>query len=143
MFGGIMKQSLLILLCSALLTVLFAPKIIQAEEIVNEVFLLVRENKLLGFSGLRNSWSEKDLRPGETIIKSMYDGNVAVAYTTDRALGFSGITGRWTEKRFRIRESVTSISAKGDIATVITDIRALAFSAKTGNWIETQFNINN
>ena len=137
-----MKRNMLLLLYAALMIALLAPKILHAEEIVNEVYLLEREDKLLAFSGLRNSWSEKDLRTGETVLKSMYDGNVAVAYTTERALGFSGITGRWAEKRFRIRESVTSISAKGDIATVITDIRALAFNAKTGNWVETQFKLN-
>ena len=138
-----MKRILLILLYSALLVIFISPGMPAAEEIVNQVFLLEREDKLLAFSGLRNSWSEKDLRTGETVIKSTYDGNVAVAYTTDRALAFSGITGRWSERRFRIRETVTSISAKGDVGTVITNIRALGFSAKTGNWVETQFDINN
>ena len=71
----------------------------------------------------------------------MYAGNVAVAYTSERALAFSAITGRWTEEGFRIRESVTSISAEGNVGTVITNIRALGFSAQTGAWVESQFNI--
>ena len=45
----------------------------------------------------------------------MYDGNVAVAYTSERALAFSGLTGRWTEERFRIRETVVSLSADGNV----------------------------
>ena len=136
-----MKLSSLFLFFTALLIVLVPPQIIQSEEIINEVFLLERHEKLLAFSGLRNNWFEKELRPGEAVVKSMYDGNVAVAYTTERALAFSGITGRWTEARFRIRESVVSISTEGNVGTVITNIRALGFSAKTGVWVESQFNV--
>ncbi len=136
-----MKLVSLFLLSAALLFFFGSPQIIQSEEIVNEVFLLEKHNKLLAFSGLRNNWFEKELRPDETIVKSMYDGNVAVAYTNERALAFSGITGRWTEERFRIRETVISISADGNVGTVITTIRALGFSAKTGVWVGSPFNI--
>ena len=136
-----MKLSTLLLFLSALLLVLVSPQIIQADEIVNEVFLLERHDRLLAFSGLRNNWFEKKLRPGETVVKSMHDGNVAVAYTTERALAFSGITGRWIEEKFRIRETVVSISTEGNVGTVLTHIRALGFSAKTGVWVESQFNI--
>jgi len=127
---------ILFLVASAL-----SPRAIYAEEIINEVFLLERPDKLLAFSGLRNNWFDLELRAGEKVVKSMYDGNVAVAFTSERALAFSGITGRWTEERFRIREIAESISAEGNIATVITNIRALGFSAKTGVWVESQFNI--
>jgi hypothetical protein len=135
------RLPLYFLIFLSLTAALLSPQIISAEEFINEVYLLVKSDKLLAFSGLRNNWSEKDLRTGETVIKSMYDGNVAVAYTSERALAFSGLTGRWTEERFRIRETVDSISAEGNIATVITNIRALAFSAKNGAWIESHFNI--
>jgi len=118
------------------------PQTSIAEEIVNEVYLLVRNDKLLAYSGVQNKWSEKDLRTNETVVKSVYDGNVAVAYTSDRALAFSGITGRWAETRFRIHETVESIRAEGNVGTVITNIRALAFSAKTGNWIESVFDLH-
>ena len=136
-----MKLSSLILFITALFIVLVVPQISKSEEIINEVFLLERPDKLLAFSGLRNNWFEKELRTGETVIKSMHDGNVAVAYTTERSLAFSGITGRWTEERFRIRESVVSMSAEGNVGTVITNIRALGFSAKTGVWVESLFNV--
>lgn len=136
-----MKRTLLFLFSAIFLLAFLSPRIIRSEEIINEVFLLERPDKLLAFSGLRNNWFEKDLRPGEIVVKSMYDGNVAVAYTNERALAFSGITGRWTEERLRIRESVVSTSAKGNVASVVTDIRALGFSAKTGVWVESQFNI--
>ena len=136
-----MKLASLFLFIAALFIVLVVPQILQAEEIINEVFLLERHDKLLAFSGLRNNWFEKELRTGETVVKSMHDGNVAVAYTNKRSLAFSGITGRWTEERFRIRESVVSISAEGNVGTVITNIRALGFSAKTGVWVESLFNV--
>jgi hypothetical protein len=124
---------------TALLVFSLAPRLSHPEEMINEVFLLERNDKLLAFSGLRNNWFEKDLRTGETVVKSMYNGNVGIAYTTARALGFSGITGRWSEESFRIRESVLSISAEGNVGTVITNIRALGFSAQTGVWVESQF----
>jgi hypothetical protein len=124
-----------------LLLALTAPAAVLSDELINEVFLLERHDKLLAFSGLKNNWFEKDLHTGETVVKSIYEGNVAVAYTTERALAFSGITGRWSEERFRIRETVKSISAEGNVGTVITNIRALGFSAKTGVWVESLFNI--
>ncbi|KPJ97612.1 MAG: hypothetical protein AMJ60_10725 [Desulfobacterales bacterium SG8_35] len=138
-----MKPSALFLFfTSLLLLVLLSPRILQSEEIINEVFLLERDDKLLAFSGLRNNWFEKDLRTGEKVIESRHDGNVAVAYTSERALAFSAITGRWTGEGFRIRESVISISAEGNVGTVITNIRALGFSAQTGVWVESQFNLD-
>ena len=124
-----------------LLLVLISPGTVLSEEIINEVFLLEKNDKLLAFSGLKSNWFEKKLRTGETVVKSIYEGNVAIAYTSERALAFSGITGRWSEERFRIRESVVSISAEGNVGTVITNIRALGFSSKTGNWVESLFNI--
>jgi len=139
----IMRLSFSLALFVSLGLCVLAPQVCIAEEIINEVFLLERPDKLMAFSGLRNNWFEKELRAGEKVIESRYDGNVAVAYTSERALAFSGITGRWTEERFRIREVVTSISAEGNVGTVITSIRALGFSAKTGVWVESQFNIGN
>lgn len=140
LFGVLtLKPFPLFLFLSFLLIFSLSPQVIRTEEIMNEVFLLEKNDKLLAFSGLRNNWFEKDLRTGETVVKSMYAGNVGIAYTTERALAFSGITGRWTEENFRIRESVLSISAEGNVGTVITNIRALGFSAQTGVWVESQF----
>ena len=136
-----MKSHSIILIAAVMLTLFVTPPVIRAEEIINEVFLLERPDELLAFSGLRNNWFEKRLNTGETVIKSIYNGNVAVAHTNQRALAFSGITGRWTEKRFRIRESAVSISAEGNVATVVTNIRALGFSAKTGIWVESLFTV--
>ena len=136
-----MKLSLSLFFILPLLLFVTTPATVDSEELINEVFLLDKHDKLLAFSGLKNNWFEKDLHTGETVIKSIYDGNVAVAYTTERALAFSGITGRWTEERFRIRETVKSISAEGNVGTIISNIRALGFSAKTGIWVESLFNI--
>ena len=137
----LMRLPVFLLIYLTLLTSILCPASLFAEELINEVYLLERSDSLLAFSGIRNNWFEKDLHGGETVIKSKYDGNVAIAYTTERALAFSGITGRWAEERFRIRESVVSISAEGNVGTVITNIRALGFSATTGAWVESQFKI--
>ena len=136
-----MKVSALFLFFTSLLLVFISPQLLQSQDIINEVFLLERADKLLAFSGLRNNWFEKNLRTGEKVVETKHDGNVAVAHTSERALAFSAITGRWTGEDFRIRESVMSISAEGNVGTVITNIRALGFSAQTGVWVESQFNI--
>jgi len=138
-----MKSKSYFFLFLAALATLYPLQTPHSEELINEVFLLEKQDKLLAFSGLRNNWFAQELRTGETIISSSFDGNVAVAHTSDRALAFSGITGRWAEERLRIRESVVSISAEGNVATVITNIRALGFSAKSGVWVESKFNIGN
>jgi len=129
------------LLLFVFFTVLFVPTAIIAEDDTNEVFLLEKADKLLAFSSRENNWFEQRLRPGEIVVKSEYDGNVAVAYTNLRIFGFSAYTGRWVEEKLRIREIVASINANGNVGTVITDIRALGFSARTGVWIEKQFGI--
>jgi len=136
-----MKPTLRFLIFLSLLATIASPQAVHPEETITEVFLLERNDNLLAFSGLRNNWFEKDLRPGETVVKSKHAGNVAVSYTTERALAFSAVTGRWTEESLRIRESVLSISAEGNVGTVITNIRALGFSAQTGVWVESQFNL--
>lgn len=127
-------SSLLIIL--SLLQIFISPGTVLSEEKINEVFLLERHDKLLAFSSLKNNWTAKDLHTGEKVVKSIYDGNVAVAYTTERALAFSAITGKWAEKRFRIRESVINISAEGNVGIIVTNIRALGFSARTGVLVE-------
>lgn len=136
-----MKPPLRFFIFLTFLAAMVFPGTIHSAEIINEVFLLERADKLLAFSGLRNNWFEKNLRTGERVVKSMHDGNVAVAFTNERALGFSAITGRWSEEGIRIRETVDSISAEGNVGTVITNIRALGFSAQTGVWVESHFNI--
>lgn len=122
-----------------LLLMLGLPQPLLSEETADEVFLLEKQGALLAFSGLRNRWIPQDLRAGETVVKSVYDGNVGVAYTNERVLGFSTITNRWAEERLRIRESVESISAEGNIGTAITNTRALGFSARKGVWVESLF----
>lgn len=137
----LLKLPLRVIVFFSIFAATLFPQTIHPGEIINEVFLLERKDKLLAFSGLRNNWFEKSLRPGESIVKTMHDGNVAVAYSNKRVLGFSAITGRWSEESIRIRENVVSISAEGNVGTVITDIRALGFSAQTGVWVESHFNI--
>ena len=136
-----MKPTFRFLIFLSVLAAIISPQAVHPQETFNEVFLLERNDKILAFSGLQNSWFEKDLRPGETVVKSGHGGNVAVACTTERALAFSAVTGRWTEEGLRIRESVLSITAEGNVATVITNIRALGFSSQSGVWVESKFNI--
>jgi hypothetical protein len=138
-----MKFICLPLLAIAFITLFSLPPAINAEEVTNEVFLLEKSGKLLAFSGRENNWFEQRLRPGEIVIGSQYDGNVAVAHTNLRIFAFSAHTGRWVEEKLRIKEVVSTIDADGNIGTVVTNIRALGFSARTGVWVENQFDIRN
>jgi hypothetical protein len=138
-----MKNKYISFLLFVFFATLFVPAVIIAEDDTNEVFLLEKSDKLLAFSGRENNWFEQRLRPGEIVVKSKFDGNVAVAYTNLRIFGFSAYTGRWVEEKLRIKEIVSSIDANGNVGTAITDIRALGFSARTGVWVEKQFSIGN
>ena len=124
-----------------LLVVLFwlPLSIASSEEVVEEVYLLVRERELLAFSAMGDRWVIQNLRPNEGVLDSKYGGHVAVVFTKFRVLGFSALTNRWDEEKLMIDEAMVTIEAKGNVGTVITNLRALGFSAKTGRWIVKRF----
>jgi hypothetical protein len=109
------------------------------EEVVNEIYLLVRERELMAFSALGDRRVSQDLRPSEKVLGSQYNGHVAVVVTQYRALGFSAFTNRWGEEKLMVDEVMVGIEAEGNVGTVITNIRALGFSARTGRWVVRRF----
>ena len=113
--------------------------IASSEEVVEEVYLLVRERELLAFSAVGGRWVIQNLRPNERVLDSKYGGHVAVVFTKLRVLGFSALTNRWNEEKLVVDEAMVSIEAKGNVGTAITNLRALGFSAKTGRWIVKRF----
>ena len=117
----------------------FPLAIASSEEVVEEVYLLVRERELLAFSAVKDSWVTQDLRPNERVLDRKYSGHVAVVFTKFRVLGFSALTNRWDEEKLMVDEAMVTIEAKGNVGTVITNLRALGFSAKTGRWIVKRF----
>jgi len=126
----------------ALLMGLFLfPLGITGEEILNEVYLLVRERELLAFSAVENKWVTLDLRSKEKVLESEYDGRVAVAVTNLRVLGFSAITSRWVGERLMVGENVVSLEAEGNVGAVITNLRAFGFSATAGRWNVKRFEL--
>ena len=133
------KGALGILLLVALFW--FPLAIASSEEVVEEVYLLVRERELLAFSAVGDRWVTQNLRPNERVLDSKYDGRVAVVFTKFRVLGFSALTNRWDEEKLMIDEALVTIEAKGNVGTVITNLRALGFSAKTGRWIVKRFGL--
>jgi hypothetical protein len=111
----------------------------SSEEVIEEVYLLVREREILAFSAVGDRWVTQDLRPSERVLDSEYGGHVAVAVTRLRVLGFSALTSKWNEEKLIVDEVVVGIEAKGDVGTAITNLRALGFSAKTGRWVVVRF----
>jgi len=133
------KGALGILLLVALFW--FPLAIASSEEVVEEVYLLVRERELLAFSAVGDRWVTQNLRPHERVLDSKYAGRVAIVFTKFRVLGFSALTNRWDEEKLMIDEALVNIEAKGNVGTVITNLRALGFSAKTGRWIVKRFGL--
>jgi hypothetical protein len=109
--------------------------------IEEEVYLLVRERELLAFSAVRNRWVTQNLISGERVLKSTFDGHVAVAVTNLRVLGFSALTSRWNEERLGVGESVVTVEAEGNVGVAVTNLRAFGFSAKTGTWTVKRFGL--
>ncbi len=111
------------------------------EEILNEVYLLVRERELFAFSAVENRWVTLDLRSREKVLESRYDGHVAVAVTKLRVLGFSALTSRWAEEKLMVGETLVSLEAEGNVGAVITNLRAFGFSATAGRWTVKRFEL--
>jgi hypothetical protein len=109
------------------------------EEVIEEVYLLVRERELLAFSAVGDRWVTQDLRPNERVVGSGYGGHVAVVVTKFRVLGFSALTNTWNEEKLMVDEVMVSIEAKGNVGTVVTNLRALGFGAKRGRWAVERF----
>jgi hypothetical protein len=111
------------------------------EEVIEEVYLLVRERELLAFSAVGDRWVTQDLRPNERVVGSKYGGHVAVVVTKFRVLGFSALTSRWSEEKLMVDEVMVGMEAKGNVGTVVTNLRALGFGAKRGRWAVKRFGL--
>lgn len=110
-------------------------------EVVEEVYLLVRERELLAFSAVGNCWVSQNLVSSEKVLESKYGGHVAVVVTNLRVLGFSALTNRWAEERLIVGESMVTVEAEGNVGAAITNLRAFGFSAKTGRWTLKRFGL--
>jgi hypothetical protein len=106
------------------------------DETSNEVLLVIREDKIMAFSGLKNHWVSVKRRLGEKIIVDKHKGHVAVVVTSDRILGFSALTDSWSRESLRVREEFRDLEVDDNVATVVTNHRILGFSARAGSWVE-------
>lgn len=113
----------------------------SGDVVEQEVYLLVRDRELFAFSAAGERWIIQNLISGERVLKSRFDGHVAVAVTNLRVLGFSALTNRWSEGRLEVGESMISVEAEGNVAVVITNLKAFGFSARTGRWTVKRFDL--
>ena len=118
---------------------LFPSAMASSEEVVDEIFLLIRQKELLAFSAVTDLWVTHRLRAREQVLASKYDGRVAVVFTNLRMLGFSALVGKWNEERLLVDEVMETIEARGNVGAVVTNHRALGFSARTGRWMVERF----
>jgi hypothetical protein len=124
-----------------LIAILLSPLQTRGDDVVDEVFLLLKERELLAFSALGNRWVTLDLRSGEKVLDSQYGGHVAVAVTNFRILGFSALTNRWAEEKLTVGELIVTLNAEGNVGAAITNLRAFGFNANTGAWIVKRFEL--
>jgi hypothetical protein len=111
----------------------------EADDVRDEVLLVVERDAVLAFSGPAGRWVSERLGLNELVLDYATDGNVAVAITTERVLGFSAQTGKWDQVKFSKGEKSTDLQVQGNVATVKTERRALGFSAHTGTWVARRF----
>lgn len=108
----------------------------RSEEIVTDVMIVLKADKILAFSGSSNKWIPRDLRLKEKVHSKKAHGNVGVVATSERLFGFSAVTGRWHVIHLQINEEIKELQAEGNVATVKTDRRIFGFNAMTGEWVE-------
>jgi hypothetical protein len=112
------------------------------DDIVDEVSVVVREDRVLVFSAMADQWIEKELRISERVSQHAAGGRVVVVLTNHRVLGFSALINKWNDEDLRRDESVERLEASGNVGTVVTNIRALSFNARTGRWVEKPFRLD-
>jgi len=142
-----MTKNALILACLFILTgtaygFTFPEEKEHNDEVVDEVSVVVREDRVLVFSATADQWVEKELRIREKVNQYAAGGRVVVVSTNHRVLGFSALINKWADKDFRRDESPERLEASGNVGTVVTNVRALSFNARTGRWVETRFRLD-
>jgi hypothetical protein len=114
----------------------FIPLLALADEIVTDVIIVTKGDKILAFSGQDENWVSQNLKLKEKVIIKKAHGNVGVVITNERFYGFSVITGKWNIVELLIKEEIEELQAEGNVATVVTDQRTFGFNAHTGLWSE-------
>jgi hypothetical protein len=142
-----MTANTLILTCFFILNsasqgLVYAEKPYKDDEVVDEVSVVLREERVLVFSAIADRWIEKELRIKERVTQYEAGGRVVVLSTNHRILGFSALVNKWNDKDLRRGETLERLEASGNVGTVVTNIRALSFNARTGRWAETSFRLD-
>jgi hypothetical protein len=96
--------------------------------------LVITSNRLLGFSGQVQRWSEQRLNLNEGVLDRKVMPRLIMVRTDKRVFGFQGPAGRWKMEEFNLSEDFREMLAATDIAVVITSRRVLGFSAFTGGF---------
>ena len=96
--------------------------------------LVITSNRLLGFSGQVQRWTEQRLNLNEGVLDRKVMPRLIMVRTDKRVFGFQGPAGRWKMEEFNLSEDFREMLAATDIAVVITSRRVLGFSAFTGGF---------
>lgn len=112
------------------------PLLAIAGEIVTDVIIITKGDKIVAFSGQNENWVPHNLKLKEKVLLKKTHGNVGVVITNERFYGFSAITGKWNVVERLINEEIEELQAEGNVATVVTDQRTFGFNAHTGLWSE-------
>ena len=121
---------------SVLFLISIIPFVVIADDIINEVIIVIDGDKILAFSGKNKDWVPHSLKLKEKVLLKKAHGNVGVVITNERLFGFSAIIGKWSISELLINEKIKDLQAEGNVATVTTDQRIFGFNAHTGLWSE-------
>jgi len=91
-------------------------------------------DRLLGFSGTVQRWSQQRLDVSEGIQKIHVTPRLIFVRTDKRLYGFQGPIGRWKVQDLGIQEDHRQTIVEDHVAVVVTDRRVLGFSTFTGGF---------
>lgn len=107
-----------------------------AAQLGDRVALVALEQRVLGFVGPGNRFSELRLGPQQRVRTTRVGANVAVVVTNRDAHGLSSSAGGFFPVPLQVREDVERVETGANVATLHTDRRVLVFRAPTGSWAE-------
>jgi len=102
----------------------------------DRVALVTLRQRVLGFVGPANRFSELRLGPHQRLRATRVGANVAVVVTSRDAHGLSSSAGGFFPVGLQVREDIERVEAGSNVATLHTDQRVLVFRSPTATWSE-------
>jgi len=100
------------------------------------VLLCITEKRIIALPGPAGELTEERLGPGESVIESSANEQVAAVVTNRRAFGYSSLSADATVARLNVQEELDSLKVLATTVSLRTTRRLLIFRSSTGAWVE-------